>query len=408
MSVPRRKPWEVSSGTSSASVDNMSIPTSTGTASSTAAPVTANTATTATGDFSSLIPDRPTSLTSDLSNMSNTSPYGNSSYGSYGSRYGSGLGGSNMYGSSMYGNSYGGYGSSMYGMGGYGSSMYGMGGYGSSMYGMGGYGSGMMGQQGMMGPGGLGEGTQATFQLIESIIGAVGGFAQMLEATYMATHSSFFTMVSLAEQFGNLKNALGSILGIYALINFTKKIFYKLTGQKYNHGINLKEFSKFENKQKKLEDNLKRNGGKPRISFKPLLIFLAASIGLPYLLSKAIQKINEQQQRRSLTQQSQQSSSINPSNLQFAKAIYDFNSENPNIEIDLKKGDLVAILSKLDPLGNESKWWKVRSRTGKIGYVPSNFLSLIERKQTLEIPQTPSIPPQQQPQELVEEFKKFN
>ncbi|CAH6721277.1 peroxisomal membrane protein PAS20 [[Candida] jaroonii] len=408
MSVPRRKPWEVSSGTSSASVDNMSIPTSTGTASSTAAPVTANTATTATGDFSSSIPDRPTSLTSDLSNMSNTSPYGNSSYGSYGSRYGSGLGGSNMYGSSMYGNSYGGYGSSMYGMGGYGSSMYGMGGYGSSMYGMGGYGSGMMGQQGMMGPGGLGEGTQATFQLIESIIGAVGGFAQMLEATYMATHSSFFTMVSLAEQFGNLKNALGSILGIYALINFTKKIFYKLTGQKYNHGINLKEFSKFENKQKKLEDNLKRNGGKPRISFKPLLIFLAASIGLPYLLSKAIQKINEQQQRRSLTQQSQQSSSINPSNLQFAKAIYDFNSENPNIEIDLKKGDLVAILSKLDPLGNESKWWKVRSRTGKIGYVPSNFLSLIERKQTLEIPLTPSIPPQQQPQELVEEFKKFN
>lgn len=405
MSVPRRKPWEVSSGTSSASVDNMSIPTSTGAATGTATGVTGTTGTTATGDISNLIPDRPTSLTSDLSNMSNTSPYGNSSYGNYGSRYGSGLG-SNMYGSSMYGNSYGGYGSSMYGMGGYGSSMYGMGGYGSSMYGMGGYGSGMMGQQGMMGPGGLGEGTQATFQLIESIIGAVGGFAQMLEATYMATHSSFFTMVSLAEQFGNLKNALGSILGIYALINFTKKIFYKLTGQKYNHGINLKEFSKFEHKQKKLEDNLKRNGGKPRISLKPLLIFLAASIGLPYLLSKAIQKINEQQQRRSLTQQSQQSSSINPSNLQFAKAIYDFNSENPNIEIDLKKGDLVAILSKLDPLGNESKWWKVRSRTGKIGYVPSNFLSLIERKQQLEIPPTPAIPTQQS-QELVEEFKKF-
>jgi len=32
----------------------------------------------------------------------------------------------------------------------------------------------------------------ATFQIIESIVGAFGGFAQMLESTFMATHSSFF------------------------------------------------------------------------------------------------------------------------------------------------------------------------------------------------------------------------
>jgi len=32
----------------------------------------------------------------------------------------------------------------------------------------------------------------ATFQIIESIVGAFSGFAQMLESTFMATHSSFF------------------------------------------------------------------------------------------------------------------------------------------------------------------------------------------------------------------------
>lgn len=38
----------------------------------------------------------------------------------------------------------------------------------------------------------------ATFQIIESIVGAFGGFAQMLESTFMATHSSFFgTVLSL-------------------------------------------------------------------------------------------------------------------------------------------------------------------------------------------------------------------
>lgn len=287
-----------------------------------------------------------------------------------------------MYGSSMYG---GGYGSGMYG-----SSMYGSG-YGSGMYGMG-YGSGMYGSGGMYGqPGGpmgpLGEGTQATFQLIESIIGAVGGFAQMLEATYMATHSSFFTMVNLAEQFGNLKNALGSLLGIFALIKFVKKCLYKIMGKAYNNGINVKEFAKFEKTQKKLEESIKKQqsgpgGSRSTISFKPLLLFLAAAIGFPYLLSKAITKLNEQNQRRLQQQQhlNPNANPIDPANLQFAKTLYEFNPENPNIEIELKPNELVAILSKLDPLGNESKWWKVRSRSGKVGYVPSNYLAVIERK----------------------------
>lgn len=79
--------------------------------------------------------------------------------------------------------------------------MYG-GGYGGGMYGR--MGMGGMGMGGMYGGMGMdpnnpqsltqsfSQSTQATFQLIESIVGAFGGFAQMLESTYMATHSSFF------------------------------------------------------------------------------------------------------------------------------------------------------------------------------------------------------------------------
>ncbi|EEQ36978.1 hypothetical protein CLUG_01101 [Clavispora lusitaniae ATCC 42720] len=381
MSTPRAKPWEVSSGTSTAAVSG----------STTQAPLGSD------SEAPAAVPERPTSLTDPSSSSSYnygqaSSGYGSTGYGTGygGSRYGSGLGGSmygSGYGSSMYGgygSGIGGYGSSMYG--GYGSGMGGYGGYGSSMYG--GYGGGMYGPNGMQGPGGIAEGTQATFQLIESIIGAVGGFAQMLEATYMATHSSFFTMVSLAEQFGNLKNTLGSLLGIFAIIKFAKKLLYKISGRTYNHGISAEDFAKFQNKQKKLEESLRKSpqGAKSRISFKPLLLFLAASIGFPYLLSKAIQKLNEQQQsqqQRRLQEQSGMAAGtrnpLDPKNLEFAKAIYEFNPENPNVEIELKPKELVAILSKLDPLGNESQWWKVRSRSGKVGYVPSNYLSIIER-----------------------------
>jgi hypothetical protein len=108
----------------------------------------------------------------------------------YGGGYGAG--GYNSYSSpySSFGSGYG----SMYG------GMGGMGGMGS-MYG--GMGMGMGGMYGGMGmpidpnnPASLtqsfSQSTAATFQLIENIVGAFGGFAQMLQSTYMATHSSFF------------------------------------------------------------------------------------------------------------------------------------------------------------------------------------------------------------------------
>ena len=177
-SQPRTKPWEVSQGKSAASTTEpltSNIPPSS----------LSNSSTTATAQGQPQlqiqppsVPELPTSLSSDLNTMAESSPYGgygNSSMNRYGttggygsSMYGGGYG-SIMYGNSMYG---GGYGSSMYG-GGYGGYASGYGGYGS--YGSGMYGGGMYGNNpSMMGQGGLGEGTQATFQLIESIIGAVG------------------------------------------------------------------------------------------------------------------------------------------------------------------------------------------------------------------------------------------
>lgn len=207
----------------------------------------------------------------------------------------------------------------------------------------------------------------------------------MLEATYMATHSSFYTMVSLAEQFGNLKNALGSLLGIFALIKLVKRTIHKLTGIKLGSRLSLDEFERFQRKQNVATKNIAHPpGSKPRISFKPLALFLAASIGLPYLLSKAIQVLNAQNQARFKKPRGgslgADSSTIDLSQLQFAKALYEFNPENPGIECALKAGELVAILCKTDPQGADSLWWKVRSRLGNIGYVPSNYLTVIDRK----------------------------
>ena len=98
----------------------------------------------------------------------------------------------------------------MSGIGGMGGMYGGMGGIGGmGGYGMGGMG-GMYGGSGMYGGMPMGtdpnnpdtltnrfnNSTQATFQILEGMVTAFGGFAQMLESTYMATHSSFFGKIS--------------------------------------------------------------------------------------------------------------------------------------------------------------------------------------------------------------------
>ena len=145
-----------------------------------------------TSSTAPILPDRPSTLNSvvnqNASNFTNQNRFGmnsnpySSPYSSYSSPY-------NRFGGGMGGGMYGG---GMYGGGGYG-----MGGgmYGNNMYG-GGYG---------MNPGmdpnnpnnqsltqTWNQSTAATFQIMESIVGAFGGFAQMLESAYMTTHSSFF------------------------------------------------------------------------------------------------------------------------------------------------------------------------------------------------------------------------
>lgn len=318
------------------------------------------------------IPARPTSLSAVVP----TSQY--SSYGAQNSFGGAGYG--NTYGgmNSGYG-SYGGYGGMSSGYGGYGMG----GGYGGGMGGYGGYnrfGGGMVGPNGQPGQPGFHANTQATFQLIENVVSAFSGFAQMLDSTYMATHSSFFAMMSVAEQFGHLRNSLGSILGLYTILRWIKNLFARFTGRPVtskSQSINVQSFMKFQ----------ASGGPVGRPSFKPLLFFLGAVFGMPYLINKLIQSLASQQQQPQVDENGNpiltdavSGKPIDPSKLEFCRALYDFTPENPQIELDLRKGDLVAIMAKEDPQGKPSEWWRVRTRDGRSGYVPSTYVEIIPRR----------------------------
>ncbi|KAH7391396.1 Peroxin 13, N-terminal region-domain-containing protein [Cadophora sp. MPI-SDFR-AT-0126] len=383
------KPWERAGATGANSALASSTGISTGNAVTNPASTTTSTATAG----APAVPERPSSLTSAVNrNASAYSPYGANRLGGMASPYG-GIG-------SAYTSPY----SRMGGMGGmgYGGGMYGgMGGMGGMGYG--GYGGGMYGGMGGMqgdpnDPNSLTNGftqsTQATFQIIESIVGAFGGFAQMLESTYMATHSSFFAMVSVAEQFGNLRNTLGSILGIFTLMRWLRTLFAKITGRPPPAdatALTPSAFASFEGR-KFHPDGTPAQA--PRPSKKPFLFFLAAAFGLPYLMGKLIKALaasQEEEQRRLAASGQMQigpdgqpiQAQIDPSKLDFCRVLYDFTPEAgaavQGIDLEVKKGDLVAVLSKSDPMGNPSEWWRCRARDGRMGYLPGVYLEVARR-----------------------------
>ncbi|KAL4872273.1 Peroxin 13, N-terminal region-domain-containing protein [Aspergillus spectabilis] len=378
-SVSPPKPWERAGATAGTA---LSAPATASTAMTPTATTSAPpTAATSTSSAAPSLPSRPSTLSTVANqNASNYSPYGASRFGA--SPYG-GYGGYSSY-SSPY-SRFGGMGS-MYG---------GMGGYGGMYGGMGGYG-GMYGGGGMPGdpndPNSLtnsfGQSTQATFQMIESIVGAFGGFAQMLESTYMATHSSFFAMVSVAEQFGNLRNTLGSALGIFTIIRWFRTLIAKITGRPPPAdatALTPAAFAAFMGGRSSLPDG---SPAPPRPSRKPFLMFLVALFGLPYLMGKLIKALarsqEEQRQKMALGANGESAqNALDPSKLDFCRVLYDYTPESQDangVDLAVKKGDIVAVLSKSDPMGNASEWWRCRARDGRVGYLPGPYLETIQRK----------------------------
>lgn len=194
-------------------------------------------------------------------------------------------------------------------------------------------------------------------------------------------------MVAVAEQFGNLRDTLGSVLGIFTLMRWIRTLIAKLTGKPLPAdatALTPAAFAHFEGRKSPLPD-----GAPPKPSRKPLLFFLLAAFGLPFVMTRVIRSIaanaEEEERKRQLVAAQQQ---LDPSKLEFCRVLYDFSppaqpgaaaAAVQGVDLDVRKGDLVAVLSKTDPLGNASEWWRCRARDGRIGYLPATFLEVLRK-----------------------------
>ena len=187
-------------------------------------------------------------------------------------------------------------------------------------------------------------------------------------------------MVRVAEQFGNLKNTLGSILGIFTILRWARTLLAKLSGRPLPAragDLTPANFAHFEGR-----------GPNPGPSKKPFLFFVVAVFGLPYLMGKLIRSLaakQEEEERRRMAENP--AAHMDPSKLEFCRVMYDFTPEHNNaIELEVKRGDLVAVLSKSDPMGNPSQWWRCRARDTRVGYLPSPYLESIVKKDAPPLP----------------------
>ena len=116
-------------------------------------------------------------------------------------------------------------------------------------------------------------------QALNALVQAVGGFAQMMESTFFASHSSFMAVMGLMEQFSILRDYLGHALSMVALYRFARNLYYKVTGRVPPANPADLNVAKFEEFQQAASS-----------SKKPILIFLAILIGIPMLLSAFMRK----------------------------------------------------------------------------------------------------------------------
>jgi len=324
--------------------------------------------------------------------------YGMSSYGGLG-----GLGAGGM-GYSSYSSPYsrlGGYGGSYGGLGAYGGG-YG-GAYGSGGYGMGGYGVGGLGAPGEHPSlaSSLQNSTAPAFAVLESLVTAFTSLAQLVESTYMATHSSFFAMVGVADQLGSLKTYLGQVLGVFSVLRLGRRILNWLRrrggrrpGKQGQTGGWVNEWSGVAGASGAGQPVLGPDGQiVPRPSSKPLVLFLLSAVGLPWLMSRLIRLLiaNAQRQQVQAAGHGNGTAALGPdgttdsSELSFARAKWEFRA-GEEWELSLRRDEFVAILEMRDGTnaagGEEKGWWRGQTRDGRIGWFPGNYVEIVTSNST--------------------------
>lgn len=177
------------------------------------------------------------------------------------------------------------------------------------------------------------ESSRPAFENIQSLVGAIGNIAAMLDSTFFALTSSFRAVLGVAANFAHLRGVFAQFWTSFALIRWGvwayRKVLYLLRITKTDPTT-----EGFRDAFKMAEANGDATGSaQKKGSSMSVLLFLGFILSAPYLLTKLFGGVDTSEQSK------------NPrewKNPVQAVAIYNFDASNPG-ELTIRAGQPVLI-----------------------------------------------------------------
>ncbi|XP_049538363.1 peroxisomal membrane protein PEX13 [Anopheles darlingi] len=220
------------------------------------------------------------------------------------------------------------------------------------------------------------ESSRPAFQILESLVGAVGNVATMLDSTFFAVTSSFRAVLSVAANLAHLKGTFAQFWSSLALVRAAvwlyKKILYKLRITKTDP--TMEAFKEAFHISTTANGNPSDGAQRKHSSSLLAALFMGFMLSVPYILIKLFApKMNED------TVSADPKQWNNPLEVQV---LHNFDASNPQ-ELTIRSGQMLLLAPKqiqLDRHLLNTGWVLAASMDRKnSGIIPLNYVQALKQ-----------------------------
>uniref|UniRef100_A0A2M4AUY0 Peroxisomal membrane protein PEX13 n=1 Tax=Anopheles triannulatus TaxID=58253 RepID=A0A2M4AUY0_9DIPT len=220
------------------------------------------------------------------------------------------------------------------------------------------------------------ESSRPAFQILESLVGAVGNVATMLDSTFFAVTSSFRAVLSVAANLAHLKGTFAQFWSSLALVRAAvwlyKKMLYKLRITKTDPTV--EAFKEAFRISTTADGNAPDSTQRKHSSSLLAALFMGFMLSVPYILIKLFApKMNEDTVSADPRQWN------NPLEVQV---LHNFDASNPQ-ELTIRSGQMLLLAPKqiqLDRHLLNTGWVLAASMDRKnSGIIPLNYVQALKQ-----------------------------
>lgn len=212
--------------------------------------------------------------------------------------------------------------------------------------------------------------TRPAFQSVESVVGAVGSIAMMLDSTYMAIHTCFRAILGVVDHFSSMRAHVWEIISAFTLLRWLRNIVRGLLNllRQNRQSANESAWQTLSQGVQGTPEAIQASGTSVTRSANvwPTVTFFAAVIGIPWLLWRIISGIA----RTDHTEQNSVSWLGDPAAVQCV-TLYQYTAQRGD-EMSFDAGqELILAPPNLQP---RIQGWALAGNADAQGLIPQNYI----------------------------------